>query len=147
MKNMNKINRLKEFFLRLKEFFFKLIELRTEKAAWIAGHGSDHLRRGFARGHDCQRLYCLERGALEAPGFIVDYDGKGKWQPIGCPSVKALDAAAAADSLNLGDVEIVRLVLEPIIEYGKSYSAVPLKNGAEAILVKGYLKTTLVKAL
>ena len=81
----------------------------AEKLAWCAAHGSDQLRRGVAAGYNCQRLYVIERAKLEAPGFTVDFQNGAEWSARACPSLKALDMAAAADLLKLGESEVVWL--------------------------------------
>lgn len=81
----------------------------AEKLAWCAAHGSDQLRRGVEAGYNCQRLYVIERAKLEAPGFTVDFQNGAEWSARACPSLKALDMAAAADLLKLGESEVVWL--------------------------------------
>lgn len=68
----------------------------AKKADWITAHGSDHLRRAHAADYDCQRLYVVERAAIEAPGWIVDYNNTGDEKARACPSMAALDIADAA---------------------------------------------------
>lgn len=70
-----------------------------EKERWIVAHGSTHLKRAFTAGYDCQRLYVVERGALEAPGWIVDYNGTGRESSRACPSMAAMEIEEAAISL------------------------------------------------
>lgn len=64
---------------------------QAEKAEWIIRHGSDHLKRAFARGYDCQRQYVKERAAMEYPGFEVDFDDRAGWKNRSMPSKKGLD--------------------------------------------------------
>jgi hypothetical protein len=71
----------------------------AEKACWIAAHGSAHLKRAVAEGYDCQRLYVLERAAIEAAEFIVDFYNGAEWRERSCPTVAALDACDAARKL------------------------------------------------
>jgi hypothetical protein len=86
-------------------------EREAVKAAWIETHGSDHLQRAFARGHDCQRLYVLERAAVELPGYVVDFEDNAEWKARSCPATDALDEAERVEKLGLpiGSVEIVWL--------------------------------------
>lgn len=72
---------------------------KAEKATWIAEHGSDRLKRGFERGHDCQRLYVIERAAIEAPGWTVDFNDDATWKDRSCPSTAALNLAEEAEEL------------------------------------------------
>ena len=67
----------------------------VDKAAWIAAHGSDHLRAAFAAGYDCQRLYVTERAAAEFPGFAVDFSNRSRWERRSCPSEEGLAIALA----------------------------------------------------
>jgi len=70
-------------------------EAAAEKACWIAAHGSAHLRRAVGGRFDCQRLYALERAAIEAPGFVMDFYNGAAWRERSCPTVAALDACGA----------------------------------------------------
>lgn len=81
------------------------------KMRWVNEHGSAHLRRACARGHDCQRMYVLERARAEAPGYTVDFEDAAEWKGRACPSVAALDEAERVEALGLGlgEVEIVWL--------------------------------------
>ena len=126
-------------------------ETHAAKSAWIEAHGSDQLRRGFERGHDCGRLYTLERAASEAPGFIVDYCDGAAWKDRSCPSNRALDAAELAEALGIGDVKIVWLTEPPIEtkhsrdDYGYDYEPF---EACEAVVISGYLgKYDLVKQI
>lgn len=65
----------------------------ADKAAWIAASGSEHLRKAFTAGYDCQRLYVTERAAAEYPGFAVDFEDKAAWKARSCPSEQALELA------------------------------------------------------
>lgn len=61
------------------------------KQAWVDAHGSDHLKRACAAGHNCDRLYWIERAAIEYPGATLDYEENADWKDRACPSVKMLD--------------------------------------------------------
>lgn len=67
--------------------------LDAEKRDWIARHGSDYLRRACGAGYDCQRKYVLERGALEHPGYTLDFEEAAAWKARSCPSERALAEA------------------------------------------------------
>lgn len=125
-------------------------EAHAAKDAWIDAHGSDQLKRGFERGHDCGRLYTLERAALEAPGYIVDYYDGASWKDRSCPSVKALNEAEAAEALNLGSVKIVWLTEEPrdSKRSADDYYSYDGFQPCEAVVIQNYLgKYDLVKSL
>jgi hypothetical protein len=120
------------------------------KSTFIEAHGSDHLRRAFAGGYDCTRLYTIERAAHEAPGFVVDIENAASWGDRSCPSVEALNAADAATALGLGEATVVWLKSFPADEkvardpYGYDE---PFKQH-EAIVISGYLgKHDLVKEM
>lgn len=84
-------------------------QARDEKEAWVVEHGSEQLQRGVERGYDCQRLYVIERAAIEAPDFVADFNEDAQWKTRSCPSMEGLDLAEEADLLGLGSVEIVWL--------------------------------------
>ncbi len=106
----------------------------AEKANWIEAHGSDHLRRAFAAGYDCQRKYVTERAAIEAPGFAVDFDDRAEWKNRACPSAAALDIEEAVDEGGIGSVFIVWLT-HPTreLEYEDDFEA------CEAVVIRNYL--------
>lgn len=62
-----------------------------EKKEWIEKYGSEHLKKAFSQGFDCQRLYIEERAAKEFPGFILDFDDDAEWRGRSCPSKQALE--------------------------------------------------------
>lgn len=124
-------------------------ERETAKQSWIAAHGSDHLRRGAAAGHDCQRLYVTERAALEAPGYTVDFDDTARWKDRSCPSLAALDERDRMTARGIGSVEIVWLTAAPTASVRDDYDG--YEDGfapCEAVIVRGYLsKYDLVKII
>ena len=125
-------------------------EAHAAKSAWIEAHGSDHLKRAFAREHDCQRKYVIERAALEAPAFTVDFEDAAEWKDRSYPSIDALDHADEMEALKLGDVQIVWLT-EPARDRKQSrddyYDYEPFEP-CEAIVIRNYLgKYDLVKSL
>jgi hypothetical protein len=63
----------------------------NSKTIWIADHGSDYLKRATAAGHDCGRLYWIERAADEYPGYVLDYEREHESKVRSCPSLAALD--------------------------------------------------------
>lgn len=116
----------------------------NEKDTWIKDHGSDHLKRAWARDHSCQRLYAIERGANEAPKFTVDVSDMSNWKDRSTPSVVALNLADEMDARGLGDeTKIVWLTSLPQDripsddEYllSEDYHRLP----AEAVVIRGYL--------
>lgn len=121
------------------------------KLAWAQEHGSEQLRRGLERGHDCQRLYVRERAAIEAPGFTVDIENAAGWKSRACPSERALDAADEADALGLGESEIVWLTAPAADRKRPDYeSDVDAEEfvECEAVVIRDYLgKYDLVRAL
>lgn len=85
------------------------------KTAWVQTHGSDHLKRACAAGHNCDRLYWIERCALEYPGATLDYEGNADWKDRSCPSVKMLDRRDAILDTHPGvNATIVWLTDEPL---------------------------------
>ena len=85
----------------------------AEKLRWAAAHGSDRLKRGLARDHECTGIYIIERAALEAPGYTVDVKQRAAWKNRPCPSLEALDTADKLEKSGLGTSEIVWLTESP----------------------------------
>lgn len=106
-----------------------------EKAAWIADHGSDYLRRAHSAGYDCQRLYVTERAANDAPGFVVDFADQARWKSRACPSVAALDLLDRATGYNVGQCEIVWLMAGP----ADATDTWDEPQEREAVVIRGYL--------
>lgn len=109
----------------------------AERAAWVAEHGSDYLKRAVGAGYDCQRRYVEERAALEMPGFLVDFDEQADWRSRACPSEAALDRALALrDDGHI--VEVVWLTRPVEIDDEDAAYGEPF-DPREAIVVTGYL--------
>lgn len=91
---------------------------RAERVAWANEHGSDQLKRNLALGHDCKRLYTIERAAIEFPGYVPDIEDTAEFKSITCASVAALDereaVLAAHDGLDPDDVIIRWMTSEPL---------------------------------
>ena len=62
----------------------------AEKMTWIEENGSDHLKKA-AVNYNCHRLYLSERGAIELPGFVADWDDNAQWGECACPTMEALN--------------------------------------------------------
>lgn len=139
----------------LKELRAGLAE--TAKSDWIKMHGSAHLKRAFGRGYDCLRRYVVERVAVEAPGFTVDFDSKSDWKSRPCPSVLALDAEDEAAPI----AEALKLALPPVVVWltSSAQDTVPASEEhsdydeedfepCEAVVLRSYLgKYDLVKVV
>lgn len=65
----------------------------AERTAWILQHGSSRLKKCVEQDYNCQRLYVVERAAVEFPGYVVDFDDKAAWKERSGPSEAALDEA------------------------------------------------------
>lgn len=100
------------------------IDYILDRAVWIVSHGSDYLRRMYARGEDVQRRYVAERAALELPpGFVVDIDYEAQWEPAESPSLEA--RRLAQDLMDLGyRPRVVRLWQPATGEYDDQPEAV-----------------------
>ncbi len=121
----------------------KIRELTTEKAeaereAWAKEHGSDHLQKSIAEGFDCKKLYVLERAALEAPDFEVDYYDVARFDYVNCPSWDALMAKDQAKELNLGIPVIVNLTRPPDNSDNSDYPD-DLDEPETAIMIEDFL--------
>jgi hypothetical protein len=112
----------------------------AEKANWIAAHGSDHLKRAYALGYDCQRKYATERAAAELPDLFLDYDDHAEWRSRSCPSEKALDEVEKLAALGY-KAQVVWLTYPP---YKLDYECEDFQP-MEAVVILDYLgKYTLV---
>lgn len=108
----------------------------AEKHVWANQFGSEHLKRGLAAGHDCGRMYLIERALVEYPGFILDYEKNSKWQDRSCPSVKALDMRDAILKQHPGvTATIVWLTDEPLANNHSYDDYYELFEACEAIVV------------
>ena len=67
------------------------VQMLKEKSTWAKEYGSEHLNRGMAGGHYCQKQYIEERSAIEFPGFSADIVGNSIWGECDSPSLEALD--------------------------------------------------------
>lgn len=115
-------------------------ERAADRERWIAALGSAHLQRCIAAGYNCQRQYVIERAALEAPGYVVDFDDRAAWKDRACPTPAALDAEDEARDLGLGEPIIVWLT-KPASDQlpdpeGYDYEAF---EPGEAVVLRGYL--------
>lgn len=118
----------------------------VEKAAWVAEHGSDALRRKCAAGYDCQRAYVFERVGVEHPDYIVDWKGKAEWRSRSCPSDQAFEEAERVGGT------VVWLTAPPVTGDSLLDETIAdrfdyeFEGEGEAIVVRGYLvKYDLVK--
>lgn len=106
----------------------------AEKAAWIAEHGSEYLRKAHGAGYDCQRLYVKERGTAEFPDYVIDFENRADWHSRACPSEKALTEALAVGGT------VVWLTRPPFADDEGYWEA------GEAVVVREYLgKYDLIK--
>ncbi len=120
---------------------------RSTMEAWARDHGSDRLRRAIERGYKAVRTYAEERGALEAPGWIVDVADRATWKSRSDPSATALAAEAEAitmaselvrrGSLPADQAADVRVGVVWLTRHPTAYSWDEPQQ--EAIVVRGYL--------
>lgn len=103
-----------------------------ERAAWVMQHGSAHLRKCLDGGYDCQRLYAVERAAIEHPGYTLDYNDTARWKDRSGPSEAALDEAARVGGI------VVWLTAEPSSAIGNEDWSEDL-GPCEAVVIRGYL--------
>lgn len=123
----------------------------ADKVAWIAEHGSSHLAEAFNAGYNCQRGYVIERAALEAPSFVVDFNDTADWSDRSYPTPEALVIERAARALGLGVVKTVWLTAPPSdeVESDDDYDGYCESfEKCEAVVVQGYLdKYTMVRVM
>lgn len=114
-----------------------------EKQAWIAEHGSEHLRRAFlTNGYDCHRRYVVERAAYEAPDYVVDYDKVASWVPVSTPSIEALDIVDEARAKSIGQPIVVWLTYAPQnqgCEEDEDCFCLGSFTPSEAVVIRDYL--------
>lgn len=103
-----------------------------EKVDWISVNGSDHLKKAYAAGYDCQRKYVQERAAIEFPGFAIDFDDNAEWTSRSCPSMAALEEAEKHKD---ADAEIVWITQRH--DYDPEDYETPA--GEEAVVIREYL--------
>lgn len=80
----------------------------AEKKAWIEENGSEQLRKGYAMGYNCQKIYEIER----AQSILGDYirDSKGvEEKDRSCPSLEALQEVERLKSVIQKEAVIVWL--------------------------------------
>jgi hypothetical protein len=123
--------------------------IEAAKRSWIVAHGSDYLKRAcLQHGYDCHKKYVLERAALEAPDYIVDYIDAAEWKSRACPSEAALDELERIGDIGTG--EVVWLTAPAQTDkaqrgYDQGYE--PFEQ-CEAVVIRGYLgKYDLVKII
>lgn len=112
----------------------------AERRAWALEHGSSRLRKCIEMEYDCQRLYVLERAAIERPGYVVDFDDKAAWKSRSGPSEAALDEAARVGG------EVVWLTRLPLDDGAPEDYQEGWEDEREAVVIRQYLgKYDLIK--
>ena len=116
----------------------------SEKWQWISEHGSNHLQQCAERGYDCQRLYVLERAAVEAPGFTVDFNDSSDWKDRSCPTEEAIQAEIEAEALALtaSMPKVVWLTSAPSHDVSDAYGYYDQPEPfepCEAVVIRRYL--------
>jgi hypothetical protein len=84
---------------------------RDEMAAWIVQHGSEHLRRLWAEGIECRKLYLRERVAVELPGWRFSSQVPGYYEKPSNPPLSALKLLDEARTLR-PEARLVRWSIE-----------------------------------
>lgn len=89
----------------------KRSSFRVEMARWIREQGSEQLRLGLERSYKIATAYVRERASLEFPGFVVDANGRARWQERANPSLKALklESGALACQTKIGSSYKIRI--------------------------------------
>lgn len=128
----------KEYEIRVREIKEReaaAAAFREEMARWIAEHGSDRIRKAFADGYKCKRMYLEMRGLHElGEGFILLGDDDADYYEVNikersCPYETSLDTAAELKKkFPDADVRVVWLP-EQILPWDEEH------DGGEAIKV------------
>lgn len=110
------------------------------KKAWIEANGSERLRLGFAKGHNCEKLYTLELCDSLPDDFALDYEGDVKTKERSCPSLEALKLSEELEKGHLPFVSSISIVwlphaLDDLIAEEDRYDEEP-STGIEAIELK-----------
>jgi hypothetical protein len=113
---------------------------QAAKKAWIDANGSERLRLGFAKGHNCEKLYTLELCDSLPEDFALDYEGDVKTKERSCPSLEALKLSEELEKANLHFVSGISIVwlphaLDDLIAEEDRYDEEP-STGIEAIELK-----------
>jgi hypothetical protein len=104
-----------------------------ERRVWALAHGSARLRKCVEQGYDCQRLYVVERAAMEYPGYVVDFDDAAEWRARSGPSEAALDEAARVGG------EVVWLTRVPYDDGAPEEYLAAWEGEVEAVVIHDYL--------
>jgi hypothetical protein len=117
---------------RAKEQAAKAIKEQREadKLAWVAAHGSQHLRDCIAAGYDCQTRYLQERRDLEAPGYEIDIKNQCAWKARSCPTPEAL-----AEATRVGG----RVVWATKLVEWTSSQYIVFRTSNEVVVIEGWL--------
>ena len=114
------------------------LKIENERLAWINNHGSKRLRKTVEAGYNAQRLYVLERAAIEFPKSVVDFDSNADWKPRSLPSENALERSLAINDAHPDDDDriVSSVVWLTIDETGQKLDSY---DQYEAIAITGYL--------
>jgi len=115
-------------------------EKNAAKKVWIEANGSERLRLGFTRGHNCEKLYTLELCDSLEESFALDYDEAVKTKERSCPSLEALKLCEDLEKANLPFVSAISIVwlprgLDDLLSDEDRYGEEPAE-GVEAIEIK-----------
>lgn len=113
---------------------------KAAKKAWIEANGSERLKLGVARGHNCEKLYTLELCDSLPENFDLDYEGEVKVKDRSCPSLEALKLCEELEKTKLPLVSTISIVwlphgLDDLLEDEDRYEKEP-SDGIEAIEIK-----------
>lgn len=101
--------RIKERDLKEKE---KKDKYENEKKEWININGSQYLKDAIKLGYDIDKKYIEERGKVEFPNYILDYEKDTYFSGgISCPDEKLLKEVKKLVSNGI-DAEIVRITVD-----------------------------------
>lgn len=107
-----------------------------ERQAWIAAHGSTHLKKCVEKGYDCTRLYWIERAAIEYPGTALDYNKTATWNERKGPSLAALDKLDELESRYPDDEIAIVWLTDPATNQPNEEVYDPEFEAHEAIAIK-----------
>lgn len=108
----------------------------AERIAWANANGTERLREGLAAGHRCDRLFEIERAAVDYPGFVVDWEKHAAWKDAICPALRELRERKALLAAHPdAEITIVWLTDEPLAsKRSDEYDYEPFEE-REAIVV------------
>jgi len=112
--------------------------LNEDTRNWIERNGSEQLRLTYLLGYGYERLYALERAAIDFKDYILDLDDNAQWDKIRSPSLNSLRQEKELSNQGL-EVYIVNLEKYPDgSDPYEEYCEYDKPDECEAIVIRHY---------